>query len=124
MQEDQIEIYLQQWEQSYKRGLLSFWILLRLHEREMYAYEMRNAIREMSAGSIVADDNSIYRALKRFSESGLIKSEKRPSPTGPPRRYFTLTEIGQQLLAAFIQRNIIIFQQPHIVKAIEKVIDK
>lgn len=123
MKEDQIESYLQQWEQSYKRGLLSFWMLLLLHEREMYAYEMRNAIREMSEGSIVADDNSIYRALKRFSESGLIKSEKRPSPTGPARRYFTLTEVGQQLLSAFIQRNITIFQQPHILKGIENVIN-
>jgi PadR family transcriptional regulator, regulatory protein PadR len=121
MQEDQFESLLNQWEQSYKRGLLSFWILLMLHGKELYAYEMREAIREMSEGGMVADDNSIYRALKRFAESGLIGSEKRPSPTGPPRRYFALTETGEQLLAAFIQRNILIFQQPHIMQAMENV---
>ncbi len=121
MKADQFEILLQQWEQSYKRGLLSFWILLSLHEKEMYAYEMREAIREMSQGGMVADDNSIYRALKRFAASGLVGSEKRPSPTGPPRRYFPLTETGEQLLAAFIQRNILIFQQPHIMQVMENV---
>lgn len=123
MENDQFDSLLLQWEQSYKRGLLTFWILLILHEKEMYAYEMRDAIREMSCGSIVADDNSIYRALKRFADAGLIRSEKRPSPTGPPRRYYLLTEVGQQLLAAFIRRNIMIFQQPHVLKAMEKLID-
>ena len=123
MENDQFDSLLLQWEQSYKRGLLTFWILLILHEKEMYAYEMRDAIREMSYGSIVADDNSIYRALKRFADAGLIRSEKRPSPTGPPRRYYLLTEVGQQLLAAFIRRNIMIFQQTHVLKAMEKLID-
>ncbi len=121
MSEDKVETMLRQWEQSYKRGLLSFWILLLLNEREMYAYEMRDEIREMSLGAMVADDNSIYRALKRFAGAGLIRSEKRPSEVGPPRRYFALTEMGRELLAAFIQRNVLVFQQPQVLKAIENV---
>ena len=124
MIEDKVETMLRQWEQSYKRGLLSFWILLLLNEREMYAYEMRDEIREMSLGVIVADDNSIYRALKRFAEAELISSEKRPSDLGPPRRYFTLTGTGQELLAAFIRRNVLVFQQPQVQKAIENVIGR
>ena len=118
MSEDKVETMLRQWEQSYKRGLLSFWILLLLNEREMYAYEMRDEICEMSQGTMVADDNSIYRALKRFAGVGLIRGEKRPSDLGPPRRYFTLTETGRGLLSAFIRRNVLIFQQPKVQKAI------
>ncbi len=124
MSEDKVETLLRQWEQSYKRGLLSFWILLLLNEREMYAYEMRDEIRQMSQGMMVADDNSIYRALKRFAGTGLIHSEKRPSDLGPPRRYFALTQMGQQLLAAFIRRNVLVFQQPQVLKAIENVIGR
>lgn len=111
---------LAQWEEVYKRGLLSFWILLLLNEREMYAYEMSDAIARISNGTVVADDNSIYRALRRFAESGLIESEKRDSDMGPPRRYFWLTQLGQELLRRFIERNILLFQQPQVMKAIER----
>jgi hypothetical protein len=31
---------LTKWEESYKKGLLSFWILLLLYERPSYPYEM------------------------------------------------------------------------------------
>jgi PadR family transcriptional regulator, regulatory protein PadR len=113
------EELLEQWEQNYKRGLLSFWILLALSEREMYAYEMGNEIRLLSQETIVADDNSIYRALKRFADSGLVCSEQRPSEVGPPRRYFLLSDLGQTLLKQFITRNLTVFQAPRVVKAME-----
>lgn len=111
---------LEQWEQNYKRGLLSFWILLALSEREMYAYEMGNEIRLLSQETIVADDNSIYRALKRFADSGLVCSEQRPSEVGPPRRYFLLSDLGRTLLKQFIMRNLTVFQAPRVVKAMEQ----
>lgn len=119
MEDPAINDLLQQWEEVYKRGLLSFWLLLLLNEREMYAYEMGEAIKTISSGTMEADDNSIYRALRRFAEANLVASQKRKSEIGPPRRYFWLTALGRELLARFIERNILLFQQPHIVKAIE-----
>jgi DNA-binding PadR family transcriptional regulator len=112
MAQTDIDTLLLQWEETYKKGLLSFWLMLLMHKRPTYAYEMREAIVNISQNTIVADEKSIYRALKRFEETGLIVSEKRPSDIGPPRRYFSLTELGEQLLANCIQRNIYIFQQP------------
>lgn len=118
----QVDDLLEQWEEIYKRGLLSFWILLLLNQREMYAYEMGDAISKMSGGTIRADDNSIYRALRRFADTELIESQRRPSDLGPPRRYFWITELGRELLGRFIQRNILLFREPHVVKAIEEVV--
>ena len=120
MEDPIINDLLQQWEEVYKRGLLSFWLLLLLNEREMYAYEMGEAIKAISSGTMEADDNSIYRALRRFAEANLVASQKRNSEIGPPRRYFWLTPLGRELLARFVERNILLFQQPHIVKAIER----
>jgi PadR family transcriptional regulator, regulatory protein PadR len=111
---------LAQWEEVYKRSLLSFWLLLLLSEREMYAYKMGNAIREISHGTVAADDNSIYRALRRFAESGLVASEKRDSDRGPARRYFRLTENGRELLRRFVERNILLFQDPEIIAALQR----
>lgn len=107
MEEDTL---LQRWEQSYKKGLLSFWILLLLHERSSYPFEMRRLIEEISQGTVTADDNSIYRALNRFQEVGLVSSETQASNQGPYRRYYQLTEKGFQLLKRFVERNILVFE--------------
>ena len=124
MHSNDVTELLEQWETVYKRGLLSFWILLLLHKREMYAYEMSGEIALLSGGSIVADDNSIYRALKRFAEAGLVHSEKRPSESGPPRRYFSLTDKGGLLLAQFIHRNLLTLQSAEIKNQMTAVIDQ
>jgi len=113
---------LTQWEETYKRGLLTFWMLLLLNQREMYAYEMGSAIAEFSQGSIAVDDNSVYRALRRFAETGIVASEVRESDSGPARRYFSLTGAGRDLLASFIRRNVLIFQSPPVAEAIQQVI--
>ena len=108
---------LHTWEESYKKGLLSFWILLSLTQRPMYAYEMKEEIIRFSQGSVSADDNSIYRALKRFTKAELIEGKLYPSPTGPARKYFSLTPIGTKLLRQFIERNILVFQSEAFVSA-------
>jgi PadR family transcriptional regulator, regulatory protein PadR len=121
MNQAQLDQLLQQWEDSYKKGLLSFWMLLLLHGRSTYAYEMTAMIAEMSQGTVVADEKSIYRALKRFEENGIVQSWSENSDIGPPRRYYSLTPLGQQLLARFIERNIRIFEQPDVAEAIDSV---
>lgn len=120
MGQNDLDALLDQWEEVYKKGLLSFWVLLLLAQRNAYPYEMKAAIAEMSQDTISAEDNSIYRALKRLAQSGIVDSELRPSDTGPSRRYFYLTPLGRDLLAAFIARNIKIFQQPDVATLIER----
>jgi DNA-binding PadR family transcriptional regulator len=116
MTKTEIEELLQQWEETYKKGLLTFWLLLILSKRKAYPYEMKSAITELSQGTMTAEDNSIYRALRRLSQSGIVDSELRPSDTGPSRRYFFITEVGHKLLTNFIQRNIHVFQHPEVSK--------
>jgi PadR family transcriptional regulator PadR len=123
MSENEVANLLTQWEETYKKGLLTFWILILLEQQPMYAYEMKTAIDEFSQGSIVAGENSIYRALRRFTAAGLVQSEKQPSDVGPPRRYFALTPAGRELLANFIRRNILVFQSPQVAEAIGRIVD-
>lgn len=118
-----VDELLANWEMVYKKGLLSFWILLLLHERSAYPYEMSAAIKEVSQGTISADENSMYRALKRFEALGIVKSEFKKSTVGPKRRYYNLTRTGASLLAKFIQRNILIFETPTVKEHIQTVLD-
>jgi PadR family transcriptional regulator PadR len=114
MDENTLKSLLEQWESVYKKGLLSFWLLLMLHQRPMYAFEMGEALTSISQGTMTADNKSLYRALRRFEATGLVESTWRPSDIGPRRRYYQLTELGAELLRRFARRNILIFREPEI----------
>lgn len=107
---------LNSWETTYKRGLLSFWLLFLLEERPAYAYEIAGMLHETSRETISVNDQSIYRALSRFEDLGLVETAMRPSDIGPDRKYYHLTGKGRQLLGCFVERNLLIFQSPEMVK--------
>ena len=118
-----VETLLEQWEGVYKKGLLSFWLLLLLHERPMYAFEMGEALDEASLGTVSADTKSLYRALRRFEAIGLVQSSWQASETGPSRRYYQLTSLGVSLLRRFAARNILLFQEPSIAARLSALMD-
>jgi DNA-binding PadR family transcriptional regulator len=122
MANDDIGDLLNKWEETYKKGLLSFWILLLLNERSSYPYEMSAEVSKISQATISVDDNSIYRALNRFESVGIVKSELQQSTTGPQRRYYSLTNKGKTLLTEFIQRNIQVFETPSVSERIAAVL--
>jgi len=122
MTNNDISDLLNKWEETYKKGLLSFWILLLLYERPSYPYEMSAEVAKISQGTISVDDNSIYRALNRFETAGIVKSELQQSSTGPQRRYYGLTNTGKTLLTEFIQRNIQVFETPSVSERIVAVL--
>lgn len=123
MTEETLDTLMEQWEQNYRKGLLSFWMLLVISERPMYAYEMKEEIESLSNGALSADENSIYRALRRFAKGGLVDSEKRPSEIGPDRRYFMLTPLGEELLSKFVKRNILIYQSKKVTQTINHLLN-
>jgi DNA-binding PadR family transcriptional regulator len=123
MANDDLGDLLTKWEETYKKGLLSFWILLLLYERPSYPYEMSAEVTKISQGTISVDDNSIYRALNRFESVGIVRSELQQSNTGPQRKYYSLTDKGQALLAEFIQRNIQVFEAPSVSERIANVLE-
>ena len=73
MAEETVLALLDQWESVYKKGLLTFWLLLLLHERPMYAFEMGQELDAISRGTTTADEKSLYRALRRFEAMGLVE---------------------------------------------------
>jgi len=122
MANDDIGDLLNKWEETYKKGLLSFWILLLLYERPTYPYEMGAEVAKISQGTISVDDNSIYRALNRFESVGIVKSELQQSSSGPQRKYYSLTHTGKALLTEFTKRNIQVFETPSVAERIVNVL--
>ena len=118
-----LDFLLANWEANYKKGLLSFWILLQLHQRPCYPLVMREQLEQLSQGSISAEENSLYRALRRFEEVGIVSSRLEPTGQGPDRRYYQLTSSGLDLLRRFIQRNIVIFRAAGVSEKIQAVLE-
>ena len=123
MANNDVNDLLNKWEETYKKGLLSFWILLLLYERAFYPYEMSTVIKDISQETISVDDNSIYRALNRFESIGIVESTYQQSDSGPQRRYYSLTDKGLSLLKEFIKRNILVFELPSVAERIQSVIN-
>ena len=118
----ELDRLLENWESVYKKGLLTFWLLLLLDEKPCYPYEMSAEVTRLSEGMISADGNSVYRAVSRFEEMGLVLSQSGESQLGPPRKYYRLTDDGRGLLRLFIERNILIFQHPVVAERIQHVL--
>jgi PadR family transcriptional regulator PadR len=124
MDQETLLILLEQWESVYKKGLLSFWVLLLLHERPSYVFEMGQQLDGISQGSISADEKSLYRALRRFEAMGVVESSWQPSDVGPRRRYYALTGLGTALLRQFAQRNVLIFREPAVAERLDALLQE
>lgn len=119
MDQSEFDGLLEKWEGNYKKGLLTFWLLLILFKHEAYAFEMSEQVTALSKGTISADENSIYRAMNRFEDMGLVESDWRDSDIGPRRRYYRLSELGLRLLAEFTRRNILLFKEDGVAQHID-----
>ena len=81
------------------RGTLEYCVLALIAEREMYSVELLRRISEEL--QLTASEGAMYPLLSRLRRAGRIASGWRESPSGPPRRYYTLTPEGAVALEQF-----------------------
>lgn len=84
------------WISQLRKGLVEFCILLVVASEEAYGYQLVQRLRETPDLSFT--EGTVYPALARLIEEGLIRTTERPSPMGPPRRYLSLTRKGKRRL--------------------------
>jgi PadR family transcriptional regulator, regulatory protein PadR len=82
-----------------RRGTLQYCVLALLAEEERYAFDLVRTLAE--ADGMVTSEGTIYPLLGRLRRDGLVETEWQESPTGPPRRYYRLTDAGRAALEAF-----------------------
>lgn len=86
---------------------LTFYILVALAEEPRYGYDIGREIEERSGGRIQPSIGSLYLAIQRLEEQGLIEeSAQRPAAASDDarRRYYLATELGRQVAAAEAKR--------------------
>ena len=100
------KILIEGWEETYKKAQLILWVMLALRQSPMHMSEVKEAISIYTNGTIVVDDKSMYRALRRFAEAELVEFRLEKSESGPDRKIYNLTTIGKNVLQTFLERNI------------------
>lgn len=100
---------LSAWEETYKKGQLTLWIFLSLKEGPKYVSQLQGSIEKYSRGTIRAEEQSLYRTLRKFYHLKMVEYSSGKGHKGPERKYYKLTPLGHSLLKSFIQRNILLF---------------
>jgi len=79
-----------------------FQLLLVLLEGDRHAYGIAQGAEEQERGRVPLEIGSLYRMLDRLERLGLIAVDPvvRPSPSGPPRKIYGLTDLGRQVAVA------------------------
>jgi PadR family transcriptional regulator PadR len=108
------------WEETYKKGQLTFWLLLSIREEKKYLDEIIEFVKVSTKGTISCEEQSVYRAFRKFYDAEIVDFEYREGNKGPDRKYYFLTSIGKELLEHFIQRNMLIFYEPELASKLRK----
>ena len=66
----------------------------------MYGYQIAKLIRE---GASAIKQGTLYPVLRALESSGLLQSEVEPSVSGPPRRYYRITEAGRDTVTRWLR---------------------
>jgi PadR family transcriptional regulator PadR len=83
-----------------RKGILEFCILHIISRGEVYASDM---LGELTSAKIMVVEGTLYPLLTRLRKAGLVDYKWVESSSGPPRKYYTITEDGQNFLDALTQ---------------------
>lgn len=78
---------------QFKKGVLELLVLSLLMDRDMYGYEL---VEEISH-HIDISEGTIYPLLRRLKNEKYVETYLKESQSGPPRKYYRLTEIGKDI---------------------------
>ncbi|HAT65326.1 MAG TPA: PadR family transcriptional regulator, partial [Flavobacteriaceae bacterium] len=77
------------------KGVLEFCILSILKDGEAYTSDILESLKE---GKLLVVEGTVYPLLTRLKNAGLLSYRWEESTSGPPRKYYGLTETGKLFL--------------------------
>ncbi len=78
-----------------RKGVLEYCILSIIARQEAYASDI---LKELKDARLLVVEGTLYPLLTRLKNSGLLSYSWKESTGGPPRKYYVLTELGEQFL--------------------------
>ncbi|MCB0529256.1 MAG: PadR family transcriptional regulator [Saprospiraceae bacterium] len=79
-----------------RKGILEMCVLAVIAEGETYPPEI---MKKLEWTDLIVKEGTIYPLLVRLKNDGLVDYIWREGEKGPPRKYFTASELGRKFLA-------------------------
>lgn len=68
----------------------------------LYGYQIAKMLEESSPEFPMMKQGTLYPVLRSLEENGLLESTVEPSVSGPPRRYYMITNDGRSVLEEWL----------------------
>jgi DNA-binding PadR family transcriptional regulator len=81
------------------KGVIEGCVLEIISNGKTYGYEITAILRNLGFKDVV--EGTIYTILTRCEKNKLVKVTKKPSQIGPPRKFYSLSALGQKELRMF-----------------------
>lgn len=78
-----------------RKGILEYCVLLIISRGEIYASDI---IAELKQAKLLVVEGTLYPLLTRLKNNGLLSYNWVESTSGPPRKYYMLTDVGKNIL--------------------------
>ena len=91
-------------ERELMRGAGPVAVLRLLQQREMYGYELVEALGNETEGVLAMGQSTLYPLLYNLEGKKLIRGRWKTAASGRRRKYYSLTASGQKRLAAHRQQ--------------------
>ncbi|MDP1714891.1 MAG: PadR family transcriptional regulator [Anaerolineales bacterium] len=69
----------------------------------MYGYQIAKMLEDNGPDLPLMKQGTLYPVLRSLEENGLLESSVEPSVSGPPRRYYKITEDGRSALKEWLE---------------------
>ena len=89
------------WLRGFGMSAFEFCILVVLRDDEAYGYQIVEQLGRVSGLEVT--ESTVYPVLARLSRDGCVTTRTVPSPSGPARRYYRLSEVGRTRLKEMIR---------------------
>lgn len=78
-----------------RKGVLEYCILSIINKKEVYASDI---IFQLKEAELIVVEGTLYPLLTRLKNDGLLSYRWEESKTGPPRKYYEITDGGKEFL--------------------------
>src|SRR5215216_156384 len=80
-----------------RKGVLEFCIMSVMEDGEVYPSDIINKLKD---SKLIVVEGTLYPLLTRLKNAGLLTYRWVESKSGPPRKYYTLTDKGSKFLSS------------------------